>query len=97
MPVYRIVFSGHVQGVGFRATCRHLAQRPPALAGQVCNLSDGRVQLTVRGPAEDVNRLVGLLRETFPGYIDSVEQTELPPDNDPLPARLSGVQIVRGH
>jgi acylphosphatase len=96
MAVYRILFSGHVQEVGFRATCQHLARRLPALAGQVCNLSDGRAQLTVRGPAEDVDRLVALLRQAFPGYIDDVEQTELPPDDDSLPAGLSGVHIVRG-
>jgi acylphosphatase len=96
MPIYRILFSGCVQGVGFRATCQHLAQRLPALAGQVCNLFDGRVQLTVRGPAEDVNRLVTLLRQAFPGYIDDVEQTELAPGDDPLPPGLSGVDIVRG-
>ncbi len=97
MSVNRILFSGHVQGVGFRATCQHLAQRLPALAGQVCNLPAGRVQLTVRGPAEDVDRLVALLRKAFPGYIDDVEQTELPPGDDPLPAGLSGVHIVRCH
>jgi acylphosphatase len=95
MPVYRILFSGQVQGVGFRATCQHLAQRLPALAGQVCNLADGRVQLTVRGPEEDVNRLVALLHQTFSGYIDDVEQTELAAGDDPLPAGLSGVHIVR--
>jgi acylphosphatase len=97
MPVYRILFSGHVQGVGFRATCQHLAQRLPALAGQVCNLNDGCVELTVRGPAENVNQLVELLRHTFPGYIDDVQQTELPAGSDPLPANLLGVRIVRGH
>jgi acylphosphatase len=96
MPTYRIYFSGRVQGVGFRATCRELARRRRSLAGEVCNLSDGRVRLIVRGPAEEVAALNDELRDTFSGYIDDVEQRELPPGDDPLPAGLSGVQVTRG-
>jgi acylphosphatase len=95
MPTYRIHFTGRVQGVGFRATCRHLARTLPRLAGQVCNLPDGRVRITVRGPAEDVGRLVERLRDAFPGCIDDVEQSELTPAEDPLPAHLQGVQVTR--
>jgi acylphosphatase len=95
MAIYRITFSGLVQGVGFRATCQHLARQIPSLAGQVCNLPDCRVQLTVRGPAEDVALLVNRLHAAFPGYIDRVEQRELAPADDPLPPGLSGVHITR--
>jgi acylphosphatase len=94
MPTYRIHFSGSVQGVGFRATCQHLARRLPGLAGQVCNLADGPVRLIVRGPAADVARLLAGLRDHFAGYLRDVEQTELPGD-ERLPADLSGVQITR--
>jgi acylphosphatase len=94
MPTYRIHFAGQVQGVGFRATCRHLARHLPGLAGQVCNLPDGRVRLTVRGSPEEVARLVANLRDLFPG-ISGVEQNEIPPADDPLPPNLSGVQITR--
>jgi acylphosphatase len=94
MSTYRIHFSGLVQGVGFRATCRRLARQLPRLAGEVCNLSDGRVRLTVRGPAEDVDELVKMLTDQFPGYIDNVSRSELA--DDPLPADLSGVHITRG-
>jgi acylphosphatase len=96
MPTYTLFFSGAVQGVGFRATCQHLARRLPGLGGRVCNLPDGRVQLTVRGRAEDVTKLVAALREVFPGYIEDVEQRELAPADDPLPVGLSGVHITRG-
>ncbi len=92
MPTYRIHFSGMVQGVGFRATCRRLARGLPALAGEVCNLADGRVRLVVRGPAEDVARLVAGLRSAFAGYLRDVEQMELP--GDVLPAERTGVQIT---
>jgi acylphosphatase len=94
MPTYRIYFSGWVQGVGFRATCRQQARQFPRLAGQVCNLADGRVLLTVRGAAEEVAGLVNQLRDAFPRYIHGVEQAELPPGDDPLPPGLSGVQIT---
>ncbi len=96
MPTYRISFSGRVQGVGFRATCRDLARRRPSLAGEVCNLSDGRVRLIVRGRAEDVAALVDDLRDAFTGYVDDVDERELPPGDDPLPAGLAGVQVTRG-
>jgi acylphosphatase len=95
MATYRIHFSGLVQGVGFRATCVRLARRLPALAGEVANLADGRARLVVRGPSGDVAALVAELRDAFRGYIDNVEQTQLPPGDDPLPAGLSGVRVGR--
>jgi acylphosphatase len=94
MATYTIRFSGMVQGVGFRATCQHLARRLPTLAGQVCNLPDGRVQLTVRGAPAEVARLVEGLRQAFPGYIDDVEQRELASADDPLPPGLTGLHIT---
>src|SRR5205823_1411885 len=96
MPTYRILFSGRVQGVGFRATCRERARQWPRLAGEVCNLSDGRVQLVVRGPAEDVAALVQGLRDDFAGCVEDVDQREVAPGDDSLPAGLAGVQVTRG-
>jgi acylphosphatase len=95
MPVYRIQFSGCVQGVGFRATCAQLARTLPALVGEVCNLRDGRVQLLVRGPAADVDRLIERLKDTFPGYIDDVQKNQLAAEDDPLPPGLAGIHITR--
>jgi acylphosphatase len=71
-----------------------LAGQLPALAGQVCNLPDGRVQLLVRGPKDDVADLVGRLRETFSAEIRDIKQFQFPPGEDPLPAELSGVEIT---
>jgi len=82
--------------VGFRATCRRLARTLPALAGQVCNLADGRVRLIVRGPKEDVADLVGRLHEAFPAEIRKVEQVELAAGDDPLPEGLHGGEISHG-
>jgi acylphosphatase len=40
----RVLYTGHVQGVGFRFTVRELAQRF-AVTGFVRNLSNGKVEL----------------------------------------------------
>jgi acylphosphatase len=53
----RVVVSGRVQGVFFRATCASLA-REAGLAGTVRNLADGRVEATFEGPDVAVDRLV---------------------------------------
>jgi acylphosphatase len=68
--VARLVhYSGRVQGVGFRATARALAQRF-AVAGWVRNLPDGRVALLAEGPAGEVERFLRAVREGFAGYIE---------------------------
>ncbi len=43
-----ILYSGRVQGVGFRATCARLAAGFQ-VTGRVCNLTDGRVELIAEG------------------------------------------------
>ena len=53
----RVLVSGLVQGVFFRATCRRLA-RSEGLAGWVRNLPDGRVEACFEGPSDAVERLV---------------------------------------
>jgi acylphosphatase len=53
----RYYFSGHVQGVGFRATCRHLAGGYD-VAGHVRNLPDGRVELLAEGDASEIDRFL---------------------------------------
>lgn len=50
-PRARVVhYAGHVQGVGFRATCLHIAQRHPAVTGTVQNQPDGTVRLLAQAP-----------------------------------------------
>lgn len=74
-----VLFSGEVQGVGFRATaCRLVAQRPvtgcaaggrgfpePPVTGYVRNLPDGRVELVVEGAPDQIDALLGDLRSHF--------------------------------
>jgi acylphosphatase len=54
---YRVVISGRVQGVSFRAACQRMAWQR-GVTGWVRNLDDGRVEAVFEGAAEDVQRLL---------------------------------------
>jgi acylphosphatase len=58
---YRVLISGRVQGVSFRAVCRQRAQQL-GVAGWVRNLADGRVEAVFEGPAGAVERLLDWAR-----------------------------------
>jgi acylphosphatase len=53
-----LFISGRVQGVGFRASMEAEAKRIGGLVGWVKNLSDGRVEAVIQGPAREVDKLV---------------------------------------
>ena len=57
-----VLYSGRVQGVGFRWTVRHLAQ-DYAVTGFVKNLDDGRVQVVAEGPAAELDRFLAAIGE----------------------------------
>jgi acylphosphatase len=54
---YRVLISGQVQGVYFRASCQRMAWQH-GVAGWVRNLPDGRVEAVFEGAPEDVHCLV---------------------------------------
>jgi acylphosphatase len=58
---YRVLISGQVQGVNFRAACQRMA-RQRGVAGWVRNLDDGRVEAVFEGPARDVQHLLDWVR-----------------------------------
>lgn len=64
----RVVFSGHVQGVGFRATARHLAHSA-AVSGWVRNEPDGSVTLEVQGIPPDIETYLDHLRTSMGRHI----------------------------
>lgn len=74
----RIVFSGRVQGVGFRMTAVQLAEDLP-LSGTVQNLPDGDVELVVEGAAADIDVLISRLREHFARHIRTFTQDRSTP------------------
>ena len=67
----RLIYTGRVQGVGFRYTAYSLARRYP-LIGYVKNLPDGRVELVVQGAQGE---LVAFLDELGARFRDHVEST----------------------
>jgi acylphosphatase len=58
---YRVLISGQVQGVNFRAACQRAAWHR-GVAGWVRNLDDGRVEAVFEGAAEDVQGLLDWAR-----------------------------------
>ena len=71
--------SGHVQGVAFRAFARDAAMRA-GLHGGVRNLADGRVEVEVEGPRQDVESFLAALRIGPPAArVESVEVRWEPP------------------
>jgi acylphosphatase len=58
----QIIYSGHVQGVGFRYTVRHVAAGFE-VAGTVRNLSDGRVELVAEGDAAELKAFQQAIRD----------------------------------
>jgi len=74
----RVLYSGWVQGVGFRYTARRLAQ-DYRVAGFVRNLPDGRVELVVEGPEVEIERFLRAVQEAMSGYIRGTEVQPLTP------------------
>ncbi len=63
-----VLYSGRVQGVGFRWTARQVAQSF-AVTGFVKNLEDGRVQLVAEGQPQELDRLLAAVAERLSDYI----------------------------
>lgn len=68
-----LYFSGHVQGVGFRAATQRLA-RGSGVEGFVQNLPDGRVEVVATAEAASIDRLIERLKGMFGGGISGVER-----------------------
>ena len=77
----QILFSGQVQGVGFRWTTQRIASRL-ALRGFVRNLPDGCVEAVVAGSAAGIQQLISKLRERFGSGITDVQRQTLEGAND---------------
>jgi acylphosphatase len=63
-----ILYTGRVQGVGFRYTVRHLAGGFQ-VTGFVRNLPDGRVQLIAEGSRGELNNFLTAISEQMSTYI----------------------------
>ena len=82
-----VLYSGHVQGVGFRYTTQRIASRFDVV-GFVRNLSDRRVQLVVEGRDAEV---LQFLREIAATFDDKITDTQV--ENGAYVDEFSGFEI----
>ena len=73
------IFSGRVQGVGFRFTALNVANQYH-LTGYVRNIANGSVEMLVQGPAETIDTCVHDILDSFAGYILQTDVKEAPFD-----------------
>ncbi len=73
-----VIYSGRVQGVGFRATVRYVANGYD-VTGAVRNLPDGRVEMIAEGArAELQDFLKGIAESELSGFIAKAHETWSP-------------------
>jgi len=74
---HTIVFTGRVQGVGFRATTRHIA-RGHAVTGHVRNEPEGSVLCVAEGERGELKRFRAEIERVMARNIDRTTVTESP-------------------
>jgi len=74
-----IVFSGEVQGIGFRYTANRIAGRYN-VTGFVRNLPDGDVEMLIQGPEQDIANCIADIQDSFRGYIRDTQIDPAPPN-----------------
>ncbi len=72
-----IIFTGRVQGVGFRFTTLDLANRY-RLTGFVRNCADGAVELVAQGQLEQIHDLLRDIQDKYKDYITETKINETP-------------------
>lgn len=84
-----VLFSGHVQGVGFRYTTHSIA-RQFEVTGYVQNLPDRRVELVAEGERKEIDAFLQDVRERFFNHIRDERI-----DTGPATGEFSGFEIRR--
>ena len=69
-----VIFSGTVQGVGFRYTTYRIAKQYE-IAGYVKNLPSGQVELFVQGDKNEIENIINHISEYFQSYIKAQKTT----------------------
>lgn len=69
-----VLFTGHVQGVGFRYQTLQVAKEFE-VTGFVANLEDGRVQLEAEGQAPEIRAFVAAVESRLHGYIRKTDRS----------------------
>ena len=77
----QIVFTGHVQGVGFRYRARHAASLY-GCTGWVRNEWDGSVTMQIQGNPEDINRVIQAIQAGRYVEIEKMDGREIPLEDE---------------
>ena len=77
----KIIFTGCVQGVGFRFTAFNIANRCQ-LIGYVRNSLDGTVEMIAQGNFEDIDDFLRRIKEAFADYIEETKIQDIPLNTD---------------
>ena len=72
-----VLYTGRVQGVGFRATVYDVSSDHVGVAGYVRNLTDGRVELVAQGKARTVAAFLLAVEHRLERNIEKTEITEM--------------------
>lgn len=75
-----IIFTGSVQGIGFRFTALRIANRYQ-LTGLVRNLMNGSVEMLAQGDSDDIDDCLRDIKEALAGYIRETKIEEIPLDS----------------
>jgi acylphosphatase len=81
-----VIFTGRVQGVGFRMTAVQFA-RGTALSGTVRNLPSGEVELIAQGPPAELDEFITRLREHFDAQARTISKA-------PCASKPAGIRIT---
>lgn len=73
----KILFSGQVQGVGFRRKTFDIS-KGFSITGYVRNIPMGNVELVVEGEPDEVERFLDALQKKLASYIESVTASSIP-------------------
>ena len=73
----QVIFTGHVQGVGFRYTAARIAAKYE-LTGWVRNRPDGTVEALMQGELHKIDLCIAEIKDHFGRYVRQVSLTEAP-------------------
>jgi acylphosphatase len=76
-----VLFSGRVQGVGFRYTACRVATGYQ-VSGYVRNLADGRVEAVIEGAPNEIEAFVQAIGAELQGCIRDTQSHDAPPTGE---------------
>ena len=91
----RYLFTGRVQGVGFRWTTYNIAQNYQVV-GCVLNLDDGRVQVDVEGREDQIEAFVDELNKKMANNINDVASQDIHSRERETLESSANVPVCRG-